>query len=742
MTNLTQVPLPLDSPTPPPRWVVTVVVPVPVNAMFDYLSPTAVAPGCRVMVPFGSRQLLGLVVEVSVRPVDATKLKPLIAIVDVSPLLSPSTLTLMHWAIRYYAAPPGEMLALLPKLLRTERKLAPRTQPAWSLTPGADGAAGRGHRQQQLLATLALATRPMNGEELTALLGAGWRRCVPPLVNRGILMQTDQAAMPPVPAEVQAITPETQQLAAVSAITADLTTFSVFLLEGVTGSGKTEVYILAARVALLRRLQVLVLVPEIALTPQTVARFRAALPTPVVVLHSGLSDRERLENWLLAKCGLAGVVIGTRSAVFAELPRLGLVIVDEEHDASFKQDAAGMRYSARDTVLMRAKLAGIPVVLGSATPSLESLNHALSGRYHHLRLTERAQGARLPRVQLIDLNREPRLEDGLSATLIAAMRERLERDEQVVIFINRRGFAPVVVCQDCGWSSGCPHCDARMVWHKRQAELRCHYCGHHQRHPGTCPACQSPSGLRPAGEGTQRVEERLRDLFPDYPLLRMDRDAIRGRAALEQAVAEVRDQRARILVGTQMVAKGHDFHGVTLVGVLDIDGQLFSADFRAVERLGQTLTQVAGRAGRGVKSGLVMIQTRFPGHHALRAVCQGEDGYRHLATTELLQRKASGFPPFGFLAVATARSRQPGAALAFLEQARHHLAAPTGVELHGPMPPTMERLGGEYRAHLIAIAPERTPLRHFVATWSGVLAAQRPPLHLHWAIDVDPLTIN
>jgi len=743
MTKPTQISLSLDS-APPPVWVMQVALPVPVATLFDYLSPGPVAPGSRVEVPFGSRQLIGLVVATSTdSQVDHAKLKPLTAILDSAPLVSPATLAVMQWATRYYAAPPGEMLALLPKLLRTERTVALRTQPCWALAPGADPSTGRGPRQQELLNLLATAPHPLTAADLTAQLGTGWQRCVPSLRTRGLLVPSVvHTAAPAVPATRQPIIPEAQQQAVVSAITAALGRFQVFLLEGVTGSGKTEVYILAVSAALERQLQVLVLIPEIALTPQTVARFRAALPVPVVVMHSGLSDRERLDSWLLAQSGQASVVIGTRSAVFAELPRLGLVIVDEEHDASFKQDASGMRYSARDAVLMRAKQVGIPVVLGSATPSLESLNHALSGHYHHLRLTERAQGARLPPVQIVDLNREPRLEDGLSATLIAAMRECLQRDEQVVIFINRRGFAPVVVCQDCGWSSGCPQCDARMVWHKLDGELRCHYCGHREHHPVACPACHSPSGLRPAGEGTQRVEERLRTLFPEYPLLRMDRDTIRGRAALEEAVADVREQRARILVGTQMVAKGHDFHGVTLVGVLDIDGQLFSADFRAVERLGQTLTQVAGRAGRGVKPGRVMIQTRFPGHYALQAVCQGEDGYRHLATTELQQRKAAGFPPYGFLAVATARSRQPGAALAFLQQARHQMAAPTGVELHGPVPPAMERLGGEYRAHLIALAPQRTPLRHFVATWSGVLAAQRPPLHLHWAIDVDPLTLN
>ena len=744
MAKPTQVSLPLDPAPATPAWVVQVALPVPVASLFDYLSTCAIAPGCRVLAPFGRRQLIGLVVACGRdSQVAAPRLKPLTECLDTAPLLSPATLAVMQWATRYYAAPPGEMLAVLPKLLRTERTVAPRVQPCWALAPGADPTAGRGRRQQQLLELLARAAQPLTAADLTAQLGTGWQRCVPPLRARGLLAPAPAAsAVPRPPAMPHPIHPEAQQQAAVAAITAALARFQVFLLEGVTGSGKTEVYLLAVRAALERQLQVLVLVPEIALTPQTVARFRAALATPVVVLHSGLSDRERLDSWLLAQRGQAGVVIGTRSAVFAELPRLGLVIVDEEHDASFKQDAVGMRYSARDAVLVRAKQVGIPVVLGTATPSLESLHHAQSGHYHHLRLTERAQGARLPQVQLIDLNREPRLDEGLSATLIAAMRACLQRDEQVVIFLNRRGFAPVVVCQDCGWSSGCPQCDARMVWHKPHGELRCHYCGHRERHPPACPACQSPSGLRPAGEGTQRVEARLRALFPEYPLLRMDRDTIRGRVALEAAVTEVREQRARILVGTQMVAKGHDFHGVTLVGVLDIDGQLFSADFRAVERLGQTLTQVAGRAGRGAKPGQVLIQTRFPDHHALQAVRQGEDGYRHLAATELQQRKAAGFPPFGFLAVATARSRQPGAALAFLEQTRHQLAAPAGVELHGPVPPAMERLGGEYRAQLIAMAPERTPLRHFVATWSGVLAAQRPPLHLHWAIDVDPLTLN
>ena len=693
---------------------VRVAVPVPVRRVFDYVSATPLVPGCRVLVPFGPHRKIGLVVE-TFRVVDGTSrpLKAALAVLDPAPVVDAVTLGVMRWATGYYAAPPGQMLGFLPARLRTETAVSVSQQPCWAVAPGAEETAVRGTRQRALLAALGAAAWPCPAPELDAIVGKGWLPAAKALLARGLVVQTQHAAPPAIPSVLREIVPEAAQQAAVAAITQALGRFAVFLLEGVTGSGKTEVYLLAVREALRRQLQVLVLVPEIGLTPQTVDRFRAALATPVVALHSGLTERERVDSWWWARHGQAGVLIGTRSTELTEMPRLGLVIVDEEYDTSFKQEESGMRYSARDVALMRAKMAGIRVVLGSATPSLESLQHALAGRYQHLLLTQRAQGARIPEIQIIDLNQVPTLDEGLAPLLITAMQERLQRDEQVVIFLNRRGYAPVVVCRDCGWSSACPHCDARLVWHKQAGELRCHYCGHRRRLPAACPGCHSPSGLRPVGDGTQRVEACLRELFPEYALVRMDRDAIRTRNDLERAVTRVRDRQARILVGTQRVAKGHDFQGVTLVGVLNIDGQLYNVDFRAIERLGQTLIQVAGRAGRGDKPGLVMIQTQFPQHPVLQVVSHGGGGYRGIARAELAQRRAAGFPPFAFLAVVTAHSKDPGAAMRFLQAARDRLAPPAGVELHGPLPPFMERVRDEYHAQLIARAGHRPPLwRH------------------------------
>jgi primosomal protein N' (replication factor Y) len=728
--------------------VARVAIHCPVDSVFDYsLEGCAdVQAGCRVRVPFGRREVTGLVVGLSDEcTVPPGKLKAIGCVLDQTPIISANTLSVMQWATRYYSAPIGEILGMLPRWLRDGRSADLPSRAVWTISAAGREQLGglRGSVQNRLLEVLSTRDDGMDGSALEARLGSGWNAAAKALLARELVIRTQVAITPdPAPQVLHDIRLEAEQAHACESIVGALGRFSCFLLEGLTGSGKTEVFIMAARAALAMGQQVLVLVPEIGLTPQTLERFRRSLPAPVVALHSGMTDKARFENWLFAHGGEAGVVIGTRSAVFVEMPRLGLIVVDEEHDGSFKQQQSGMRYSARDSAVMRARAAGIPIVLASATPSLESLQNARTGRYNLLTLTRRANGACLPKIHVIDLDKEPWVRDGLSHSLVGAMRTHLERGEQVMVFLNRRGFAPVLVCGDCGWSARCPNCDAHRVIHKATHELRCHHCGHREPEPRTCPSCGSGSGLFPAGEGTQRVEERLLDLFPEYPLVRVDRDSVPGRNALEDALARIATGEARILLGTQMLAKGHDFRNVTLVGILGTDAQLYSADFRSIERLGQTLVQVAGRAGRGTTQGVVMVQTRFPGHHAILALT-GENGYREVADLELRERADTGLPPFGHMAVTLARSPREGDAMSFLRRAKD-AAAQVGseVQVYGPMPTVMERMGGEFRAQLIVSADERATLQRFLRCWVPRISAQRPPNGLHWVVDVDPMSIQ
>jgi primosomal protein N' (replication factor Y) len=726
-----------------------VAIQCPVDSLFDYViedTGAGVKPGCRVRVPFRRREVTGLVMAVTdASTVAPGRLKAISALIDAQPLMSESTLAVMQWATRYYSAPIGEAVAMLPRWLRDGREARLPNRSVWQVSETGLASVGglRGAVQNRLIETLVEAGIGLDGDALDERLGTGWKGAAQALLKRGLVTRTQVDACPrPAPEALHEIHLEGEQALACEAVVGALDGFSAFLLEGVTGSGKTEVFIMAARAALERGRQVLVLVPEIGLTPQTLERFRRSLPAPVVALHSGMTDKARFENWLFARSGAAGVVIGTRSAAFVEMPRLGLIVVDEEHDGSFKQQQSGMRYSARDSAVVRARTAGIPIVLASATPSLESLQNAKSGRYRHLTLTRRASGAQMPRIRIIDIDKEPSMRDGLSHTLIGAMRTHLERGEQVMVFLNRRGFAPVLVCGDCGWAARCPNCDAHRVIHKAKHELMCHHCGHREPEPNGCPSCGSVSGLFPAGEGTQRVEERLIELFPGYPLERVDRDAVPGRAALEDALDRIATGEARILLGTQMLAKGHDFQNVTLVGILGTDAQLYSADFRSIERLGQTLVQVAGRAGRGHKPGVVMVQTRFPGHHAILALT-GENGYREVADLELKERAETRLPPFGHMAITLARSPRAGEALSFLRDAKAAAQdAGPGVEVFGPMPTLIGRMAGEYRAQLVVSSPDRASLQRFLRRWVPTVSAQRSPNGLHWVVDVDPMTMQ
>ncbi|MCF7221586.1 primosomal protein N' [Marilutibacter chinensis] len=729
-----------------PVW--RIALPVPLPKLFDYLPPaddTGEDPvGCRVRVPFGrSGDRIGVVAATGLADPAAGELKAVVARLDEAPLLHGELLDSLRWLARYTHAPLGEVLATaLPGPLRHGEPLPDTRDWCWRLTEaGATALAGmRGGRPRELAGRLAAG--PL-GEEALAQIEGG-RAAARSLEKRGL---AERVALPPSREPIAAATGpmlNDEQRAAVDTVLAARDGFAALLLDGVTGSGKTEVYLHAIADCLARGRQALVLVPEIGLTPQTLARFRARLGVPVHALHSGLADGERARVWAAAARGEARVVVGTRSAVFLPLPEPGLIVVDEEHDGSFKQ-LDGIRYHARDFALVRGKALAVPVVLGSATPSLESLRNAGAGRYAHLRLNRRAGDAKPPQVRVIDVRKRP-LEAGLSPELLDAIGRALADRGQVLVFKNRRGYAPVLLCHDCGWSAQCPRCSTElhgtpMTVHAGGRRLQCHHCGARQRVPDACPDCGSLA-LQPQGAGTERIEDALKARFPDTRILRIDRGSTQRRDAMERLLAEFGDEPG-ILVGTQMLAKGHDLAGLTLVAVVGIDEGLFSADFRAPEKLAQLLIQVAGRAGRALKPGEVLLQTHHPGHPLLATLLAG--GYHAFADAELPLREAAGFPPFAHMAMLRAEARQVEMAEAFLRAARDALraapAADAAIEVNGPLPAPMPRRAGYQRAQLLLGSPDRRALHAALDAALPAIHASPESRRVRWSLDIDPVDL-
>ncbi|RNF84514.1 primosomal protein N' [Montanilutibacter psychrotolerans] len=737
---------PTASPGPPAVW--RVAVPVPLARLFDYLpAPGEQARdahvGCRVRVPFGSRELVGVIAQVAPRDPDAPEPKPALALLDGAPLFAGELLESLQWLARYTHAPLGEVFATaLPAPLRHGEPLPDSRSWAWRLTEaGQTALAGLRAGKPRALATL-LSRNPLDEDALDDA-SPGWRAAARALGKRALVERYPLHAAPTAHADTP-ISPFTLgegQRAAVDAVLAARDGFAALLLDGVTGSGKTEVYLQAIADCLARGKQALVLVPEIGLTPQTLARFRARLGVPVHALHSGLSDGERARTWAAAARGDARVVVGTRSSVFLPLPEAGLLVVDEEHDGSFKQ-LDGIRYHARDFALVRAKALGVPVLLGSATPSLESLRNAQAGRYAHLRLRERAGVALPPSVRVVDVRKRP-LEAGLSPELFEAVSQALAAGGQVLVFKNRRGYAPVLLCHDCGWSAQCQRCDAPMTVHAGGHRLQCHHCGARRPAPNACPDCGGLA-LQSQGAGTERIEEALLARFPGVPVLRIDRGSTQRRDAMEAMLAKF-GREPGILVGTQMLAKGHDLPNLTLVAVVGIDEGLFSADFRAPEKLAQLLVQVAGRAGRAEKAGLVLLQTHHPEHPLLATLLSG--GYGAFAQAELVQREDAGFPPFTHMAMFRAEATEVTVANAFLLAARRTLEAAvpaadaSTLEINGPLPAPMPRRAGYQRTQLLISAPDRRQLH-------ATLTAALPAVHalpearkVRWSLDVDPVDL-
>ncbi len=648
---------------------------VPLGETFDFLVPEGVdvAAGSFVVVPFGRLRKVGMVTGLaatSALPVE--RLKPLERLVDDVPAMPGADLELLRFCARYYHRSLGEVIgtSLPPRLRQVNRRRL--AVPAPQPTPAGLRA----------------------GPELTA-----------------------------------------DQLGAVAACREGHDRFHPVLLQGVTGSGKTEVYLHLIADSLQRGRQVLLLVPEIGLTPQFEASVRERFPgTALVAAHSNLAEGDRARAWLAARSGAARIVMGTRLAVLMPFADLGLIVVDEEHDPSYKQQD-GLRYSARDVAVRRAQMLGIPVVLGSATPSLESFSNAREGRYTLATLATRASaGAAMPSVRTVD-TRADRPQEGLTHALVLALRERVARGEQSLVFVNRRGFAPVLFCRACNWHSACVRCSANLVLHRRSHELRCHHCGHREAVPARCPSCGGAE-LAPVGQGTQRVEDALAAALPGARIARIDRDSTARKGALADVLERVRNREVDVLVGTQMLAKGHDYPDLTLVGVLDSDSALFSADFRASERLFAQLVQVAGRAGRGARAGEVLIQTDFPTHPLYAEVARQD--YKRFATEALDERRLAGFPPFAHLALLRAEARQPGEARRFLaEAAAATVPIAQGVEVFEPVPAPLERKAGYERAQLMVRARARNELAAFLDAWRAWLV-ERGERRVRWALDVDP----
>ena len=745
-------------PAPTSTPVLHVALPVPLPRLFDYLPPTgcdagSVAVGQRLRVPFGAREVCGIVIGHG-HAEPGVELRQALALPDPAPLLQGELLASLQWLAGYLHAPLGEVLATaLPAALRRGEPAADTTAYGWVLTEaGRTALPAMRAGKPKTLAMLLDTPRDEDGLDDAA---PGWRTALRSLRERGLVERVEieqkrgqshvfgrdvsvvRALRPKNDSDPFSALNDEQRAAADAIRAAD--GFAAFLLDGVTGSGKTEVYLDAIADCLARGKQALVLVPEIGLTPQALARFRTRLGVPVHALHSGLNDNARARVWLAAARGQARVIVGTRSAVFVPLPEAGIVIVDEEHDGSYKQ-FDGIRYHARDVAIVRARALGVPVVLGSATPSLESLHNAQAGRYAHLRLRHRAGNARPPHVQVLDVRKRP-LHAGLGEDALTAIHRALEAGGQVLVFRNRRGYAPVLLCHDCGWSAHCPRCSTPdkptpMTVHAHGRRLQCHHCGHRKPSPLACPDCAS-LGLQPQGNGTERIEAELQARFAAVPVLRIDRGSTGHRDALQQHFDDL-GSRPGILVGTQMLAKGHDLPDLTLVVVVGIDEGLFSADFRSSEKLAQLLVQVAGRAGRADKAGTVLLQTHHPEHPLLQILVHG--GYHAFAEGELALRQAAGFPPFAHLALLRAEAKHADPPMQFLQRAKDALRdAVVGVA--GPLPAPMPRRAGYQRAQLILSAAQRRDLHGALDAMLPVLYAAPDARKLRWSLDVDPVEL-
>jgi primosomal protein N' (replication factor Y) (superfamily II helicase) len=749
------------------RLILRVAIAVPLYRLFDYFAPTDVdahslAAGIRLEVPFGTGKKIAFLIEVSQHSeIALDKLKPIVRILDDKPLLSTKDIRLLHWASNYYHHPLGEVFSTaFPVSLRQGKAATIQpSQQCYALTELGKATSSdqlkRSAKQQVVLGYFQRRYPANLTETELSDWDKNWRPAAKALLAKSLLTQTvseNSTISQHTAGNVRAIKTldatshdnvsnlqlNTEQQAAIDAVVNTLGKFAVFLLEGITGSGKTEVYMQIIRSVLERGQQVLVLVPEINLTPQLEQRFRQRFSVAMTLSHSNLTDKQRHIAWLNMQQGNSAILLGTRSALFTPLKKPGLIILDEEHDASFKQQE-GFRFSARDVAIMRGKLLNIPVLLGSATPSLESLHNANQQRYQHLILSQRAGNAVEPTLHLLDI-RNKKLHHGLSESLVNELRKVLANGEQVLIFLNRRGFAPTLICHGCGWVARCRHCDANMVIHNYENLLRCHHCGREQRLIPNCPACKTGE-LLPLGLGTERIEDALRELFPDKALVRLDRDTTQRKGSLERYLAQINDGEADIILGTQMLAKGHHFPNVTLVALVDVDSGLFSIDYHATERLAQMITQVSGRAGRAEKPGRVILQTRHPDHALLNTLIR--EGYRRFADTALAERKLATLPPFSYHALLRAQAGNSSLPMDFLQAvatlAKTYKAGNT--QILGPVPAPMEKRASLYRYQLLFQSNRRSDLQKLLTEIIAEIDSNKHAKKIRWSLDVDPVDL-
>ncbi|NOH54491.1 primosomal protein N' [Vibrio coralliilyticus] len=726
-----------------------VALPVPLDKQFDYQIPAHLFPiiGGRVSVPFGRQTLVGVVTAlVNQSEFSLDKLKPLKQVLDSQPVWPDSLYELLQWCSQFYQYPLGDtLLNAMPSALRKGKEADFATLVEWQLTAAGRNQLmlgfGRAVKQAKVMHMLERGSVPhqhfideeVSSSVLKTLQEKGWIEsieCKPEI--RDWSRQVEADVDKPKLNEEQAVA-----IATVNSFDG----FGCFLLEGVTGSGKTEVYLNLIKPVLEKGRQALVLVPEIGLTPQTINRFRHRFNVPVEVIHSGLNDSERLNAWLSARDRAAGIVIGTRSALLTPFADLGIIIVDEEHDASYKQQDS-LRYHARDVAVMRANKEQIPIVLGSATPALETLHNALSGKYHHLTLTERAGNAVPTTNKVLDVKGQY-LESGLSASLIAEMRQHLSAGNQVMLFLNRRGFSPALMCHDCGWIAECKRCDAYYTYHQYSNEIRCHHCGSQQPTIHQCQGCGS-SNLVTVGVGTEQLEAQLGELFPEYKTIRIDRDSTRRKGSLESALGDIRSGKYQILIGTQMLAKGHHFPDVTLVALLDVDGSLYSSDFRASERLAQLFIQVAGRAGRASKPGEVILQTHHPEHSLLQALLT--KSYRHFAETALQERKFALLPPYSYLTLFRAEANNSQHVETFLRQVRHTLEAHPlfdgYCQVLGPTPAPLAKRAGKHRWQLMLQTQTRPTMQKLLSSAKPAIQMLPNAKKVRWSLDIEPQDLS
>ena len=729
--------------------ILNIAVNVPLSREFDYLPPEKGSEpfvGCRVRVPFGHRQQIGMVMGQSGdSDVPAAKVKRCTEVLDDTAILSEADLWLIRFTSSYYHHPIGEVVAAaLPSLLRQGKPLHPTVIKvvATDLSKQTELAAlaRRAPKQAELLEALFDAGDDGLDTDLMTETLPAWRRAAKGLADKGLIetFETraddfDERLVAPKKAGPELNADQQQALF----VLRGSDQFAAYLLDGVTGSGKTEVYLQRVQDILKQGKQVLILVPEIGLTPQLVTRLRDRLGIEPALLHSGLTDAARLAAWRAARSGAAHLVVGTRSAIFTPLKNPGLIIVDEEHDHSFKQQE-GLRYSARDLAIAKAKHLDIPVILGSATPTLEMLHHCRSGAYEHIVLPASAGGAIPPALRLIDTIRTPAT-DGISEPLAGAIHKHLDTDGQVLIFLNRRGFAPTLICNSCGHIAGCERCDSRLTVHAGSKQLRCHHCGVCRPLNDRCDECGE--AVKPLGEGTERLEDSLKSRFPDAVINRIDSDSTQRKGAMQEALENATLGHANILVGTQMLSKGHHFPKLSLVGIVNADQGLFGTDFRSGERMAQSIIQVAGRAGRESRAGEVLIQTAFPDNEFWGTLIEG--GYRKISDNALTEREITRWPPFTRLALLRSAAHRQSDAHRFLEIARRHLAAKTNQSLRilGPVDAPMARKAGRYRAQLLLQSSDRSSLHQVLTELRPILENDPSARKVRWSIDVDPVEL-